>query len=503
MTSILLRSPSVRSSPLVRGLVAGAGALVLALFVSTKAADVSPVAPLGAALFLVLPTWLFVNQRIEQSLAVLIVYLGVLDGYLKLKLGAEVMALGRDFLLYAIAGGMLARTILKHKPVRVPPLTGWLVAWTAVVLVQLLNPSNGSWLHSFASLRQDLEFLPLFFIAYAVMTSVKRLRAFLALLLFVAAINGGVGLVQSGLSPEQLSGWGPGYAALIKGVGGAAPRTATGADGEARVRPPGLGSDMGFAGILGAVALPGGIALMLTRRRGSPVVWIYLPMIVLAVTGVITSQSRSTMITAIVAGLVFLAFIVRSLRIRHVLGGVVVTGLLVFAALTVVTNEDDTTLFRYRSIAPSNVVQTTLDSRPGALGQMAEYLQTYPVGAGIGSVGPAVGTIGADPQNTPSAESQITYLIAEVGIAGLLVFLAFYARLLSVVVKRLRKLKEREHRVLLAALAAPLFAFVANWVVGVNTVSTPNSAYLWFAAGVLSLWLLTNPSRRSPPADAR
>jgi hypothetical protein len=52
---------------------------------------------------------------------------------------------------------------------------------------------------------------------------------------------------------------------------------------------------------------------------------------------------------------------------------------------------------------------------------------------------------------------------------------------------------------MLAAIAAPLFMFFSNWVIGVNTTSTPNSAYLWFAAGVLVYWLQPNRIRNAEP----
>lgn len=478
-------------------LAAALVAVGLVLLISTKAADVSPLAPIGIAISLVLPAWLFVNRRVEISLVVLVVYLGLVDGVVKLVTNVEAATLGRDVLLYSIALGMMARAILQRRSGRVPPLTGWILAWTAVVLVQLLNPANGTWLHSFSSLRQDLEFVPLFFIGFAVITSVKRLRAFLALLLAVAAVNGAVGIFQSGMSPEQLAGWGPGYAALIEGADGA-PRTSVGADGEKRVRPPGLGSDMGFAGILAAIALPGGVALLLTRRRGSHATWLHVPFMVLAVVGVLTAQSRSTLITALVAGLAFLGLVVASRQASRVVLSLVATGALVFVAVTIVTGNDKDALFRYQSIAPDRIVQTTIDARAGTISAIPDYLVEFPFGAGIGSVGPAAGTIGGSTQYQLSAESQFTYLIAEVGILGLVVFLAFYARLLAVIVMQLRRLRQREQQLLLAGLGAPLFAFVPNWIVGANTVSTPNAPYLWFAAGVLSYWLLTREPRRLP-----
>lgn len=492
----------VRAKARAGTLAATLAALALALLVSTKAASLSPAAPLAAALFLVLPAWLFVNRRVEISLAVLVVYLGLLDGILKLMTNVEAATLGRDILLYAIALGMLARLILNDRQPRIPPLTGWIIAWTALVLVQLFNPANGDWTHSISSLRQDLEFVPLFFIGFAVMTSMKRLRVFLALLLALAAVNGGVALVQSGLSPEQLSSWGPGYAALIEGANGAAPRTSEGADGEKKVRPPGLGSDMGFAGILGAVALPGGLALLLTRRRGTYAAWFCVPLMVMALIAVITSQSRSAIVTAVVAALAFVGLAVVSRQASRVILSLVVAGILVFISVTIVTDGDKDALFRYRSITPDQIVQTTIDSRSSTLALIPKYMGDFPLGAGIGSVGPAAGTIGISGRNAPSAESQFTFLIAELGIPGLLLFMAFYAHLLTVIVTRLGALRPRENQLLLAGLAAPLFAFAANWIVGVNTVSTPNSPYLWFSAGVLSFWLLTREPRRRALANA-
>lgn len=494
--------PSRRAAAFAATLATVAASTALVLLVSTRAAAISPVLPFVAVPFMGVAVWLFFERRVELSLAVLVLYLGLVDGVVKLMSNVEASALGRDVLLYAIAAGMLARVVVERRPLVIPPWTGWVVAWTAVVLVQLLNPDNGSWLHSVSSLRQDLEFVPLFFIAYVVMTTIRRLRAFMLALLLIAAINGVVGFVQFGLTPEQLAGWGGGYAELFSAEGGS-PRTSVGADGKARVRPPGLGSDMGFAGVLGAIAIPCGIALALTRRRPREL-WLLLALLVLAAVGVLTSQSRSTLITTVVIALAFVALMTVSGQARRVVLPVVLVGVLASLALLVVGSRDDGALFRYRSITPDRLVQTTIESRRGTLGLVPEYMREFPFGAGIGSVGPAAGTIGGSTKNQPNAESQFTFLIAEVGIPGLLVYVAFYLHVLAVVVARLRRERERELQIVLAALAAPLFGFAANWIVGVNSVSTPNSPYMWFVFGVLALWLLTRQQRGHPrlPAEA-
>ena len=167
----------------------------------------------------------------------------------------------RDVFLYAVAIGVALRW---RGPLKLPALAGWVLAWIAVVLIQLANPGDHGITHSVAALRQHLEFVPLFFLGYALLRSYASLHAFFALLLAVAAINGAVAAYQTTLSPGQLGGWGPGYDALVSGP---SPSLFTGANGQAKVRPPGLGADEGFSGILGACALPGGVALLMAYRR--------------------------------------------------------------------------------------------------------------------------------------------------------------------------------------------------------------------------------------------
>jgi len=115
-----------------------------------------------------------------------------------------------------------------------------------------------------------------------------------------------------------------------------------------------------------------------------------------------------------------------------------------------------------------------------------------PFGAGLGSVGPAATKAGGV-ATSYDAESQFTFLLVELGIPGLLLFLAFQGALCATIVSGLRREPERHTVVLMAALAAPLFGFAVNWFVGVNTTSTPNATYLWFASGVLAWWLADRP----------
>ena len=235
----------------LRPLGALATAALLALCGLTIAVQVpspSPLFAFAAISVLAVVAWMLLSERYAWSLAVLMLYLALLDGYLKLRTGSSNVTLVRDLLLYAIVAGALLRVAVRRQQLALPPLAGWVIAWVAVVAIQIANPENGTLQHSVSSIRPHVEFVPLFFLAYAVMRSKARLRSFLLLLLAVAAVNGVVGLVQANLTPEQLATWGPGYEEALSGEGSVAPRTYADEDGETHNRPFALGEISASAG---------------------------------------------------------------------------------------------------------------------------------------------------------------------------------------------------------------------------------------------------------------
>ena len=117
----------------------------------------------------------------------------------------------------------------------------------ALVLAEAFNPHTLSLTKALGGFRQQLEWVPFFFLGYAVMRSKERFRKFFLLLGVIALANGVVSMYQTRLSPAQLASWGPGYREIVYGTNGLGGRTYR-AEGSAHVRPPGLGSDAGFIG---------------------------------------------------------------------------------------------------------------------------------------------------------------------------------------------------------------------------------------------------------------
>ena len=96
-------------------LVAGVVAALTAFVTRRAAAE-------GAAVLLVVAggLWFAATRRTQLALALFVLYLGLLDGYLKLASGSNLVTFVRDLLLYAIVVGLLVRAIVQGKRLPLP-----------------------------------------------------------------------------------------------------------------------------------------------------------------------------------------------------------------------------------------------------------------------------------------------------------------------------------------------------------------------------------------------
>jgi hypothetical protein len=474
------------------GALATVGILVLVgLTIAVQLPLATPPAALATAAVLAVVAWMVVSERYEWSLAILMVYIGLADGYLKLTTGVAAVTLLRDLLLYAIVAGALIRFAVRRESPSFPPLTGWVVAWLMVIAIQIANPYNGTLLHSIASVRPHAEWVPLFFLGYLTIRSNARIRNFLLLLLAIAAVNGVVGLIQQNITPDQLAGWGPGYEEALKGEGSVSARTFADENGTERNRPFALGGDFGFGGAVGVLAVPAALAL-LGSSLGLGMRIAVAAMSSGAMLGIVTSASRTQVIAGVISVLAFAALTATSRAGMRTAAATAIGLVIAYGAVTILTsNSDEGSFDRYASISnPSEAVDTAYDYRSGVLAEVPEYIAEIPLGGGLGSKGPAGGIAGVGGKRGLNGESEPTFLLIELGIPGLVVMLGFNLTLLYLSVTRIRRIEDREARVLLTAVAAPLFALFSTWFVGISTAATPGAPYLWLAAGVLSYWLV-------------
>jgi O-antigen ligase len=288
-----------------------------------------------------------------------------------------------------------------------------------------------------------------------------------------------------------LSKWGPGYARRINGVG-VAPRDFADSEGTARVRPPALGSDEGFGGAVGVMALSGALVLLAIGRIGRK--WPALLLCLGAVLAVATSESRTAVLGAVFA---LLAFAVLSLsagrRATRALTALLVAGAFAFALASILVPAAGKGVFsRYSSISPGKAASTSVTYREGDLAQIPRDIKSEPFGQGLATTAAATGFGGESgvliEGRRASAESQYNYMTLELGLVGLLLWVALSVKVIVLGVRRLRRIGDIELRLSLAAIFATLIAFTVMGFTGPTTSSIPFGPFFWFAVGIAAYW---------------
>ncbi|HST33887.1 MAG TPA: hypothetical protein VLJ80_10275 [Solirubrobacteraceae bacterium] len=478
-------------------LVVSAGALIAAAAAFTIAVgnpEPDVLVIFGITIGVVAVFALMLSPRYELTLALLVIYLGVLDGPIKQEAASKAASGIRNILIIAIALGMLMRVVARKERLRLPPLAGWVLSFVAVVLIEALNPNTHGFLKALGGYRQQLEWVPMFFFGYLIFRRKDRFRQLFLILGVIALANGVVGTVQSRMSPQQLAKWGPGYSGLVKGGHGGLSGRTYASEGVARVRPPALGSDAGFGGGVGVVALPGLLALLAVgrQRRRWPVLLCALG----AVLGIATSASRTSVVVAVVTLLVFAGLsVVAGLRVSRPLASLLVIVVMALAAGSVLIAADGKGIFaRQETLTTLQRAQETGgEGKEKSLSQIPSYLAHAPFGFGLGTAGSVSGFGGKQKivveEERVAGGSAYSLLMKELGVLGLVLWIGLSLNVILIGVRRLRLVRDRELRTYLVAM---LTAFVALTVEGFSgpTLAVTVGAYLWLVPGVIAYWLV-------------
>jgi hypothetical protein len=485
----------------------GVGALVaamlaLGIIVAMPKASVGDAVLVFAAIAAVVGiVALILSSRYEVTVTIVALYLVLLDGPVKLGFEGGELAHGiRNVLILAVCLGAVLRLLVRREEVRLPPLSGWVLTFVAVVVLEAFNPRTEGILKVLGGFRQELQWVPFFFFGFILMRSKKRLRQFCLVVGVCALANGIVATYQTGLSPASLATWGPGYRQLFQptSVGDKAGRARTyGAEGEARARPVGLGSDSGFSGGVGLVALPCCLALLATWRSRQR--WLAALLALGAILGVATGLGR---LQVIGAGLGVVAFGVLSVvggrRVSRPLASMVVVVVLAIpAGVFVASAVRSGTFQRYNSLISRSPASLASNKSPQWT-NIPKFLGRAPLGIGLGTVGP-VGAFGGKTQEQgtgTSAETQYNFLADELGAPGLLVWIALIAYVCVVIVRGLRHVADGDLAILLAGACAPFFALIVMGLSGPTMTSAALGPYFWFAIGIVAYWF--GDRRRSP-----
>lgn len=471
---------------------AGALALLVALAVAVAVPNPNYLLVLGVLFGVLIIVVLIATPRLDLTVAFLAVFLGCLDGPIKLvSAGGLVTSALQNVLIFAVCIGALLRLISARRPVRLPPLSGWVIAFVFVVLIEAFNPKTHGLLKTVAGYRQQLQFVPFFFFGYALIQSKKRLRQALILLGVIALANGVVSTYQTQLSPGQIASWGPGYREKVYGTANASARKYV-SEGQARVRPFGLGDDSGAGGGLGVIAVAGTFALLATVRRRR---WLFGLLCFGAMVAIATSLGRLQAVGGVLAVLAYAGLTVsagrRVSRPLLALLGVVAVAVPIGALFISAVGEG--VFSRYSTISPEKVTSTATNYKQESLKSIPHYIANAPFGFGLGTAGAATGFGGKVTEelegHNVTAETQYNFLVDELGLPGLLVWTGFILRLIALALSRLRSEGDLELQIYLAAVFAPLIALFFMSFDGPISASSAAGPYFWFAAGIGAYWL--------------
>jgi len=509
----VIRAPRIRR-PFATGVAAsGAVLLAIAITVAVPTSKLIVIFALMFALTLILALVFVIPLHI--GVAILAVYLGMFDGPVKLLAHNHYVSAGRDVLIGAVAAGALLRIAVRKEKVQLPPLSGWVLAFVALVMVEAFNPKTHGLLKVIGGYRQNLEWVPFFFFGYALIRTKRRFAQMFVIIGVIALANGVVSTYQTQISPAQLAAWGPGYSELVNGDVNA--ETGTGVtgrkytvEGEGHVRPMGLGSDSGGGAGVGVIALPCALALL---AFGGPKRKIYATVLVLgAIVAVITGLGRLQVVGAAIAIASFALLSASAGRkVTKPLSALLVVGAIALPLGAIFITAVGASIFsRYESIEPNKIAETSTSYKEQAIPMIPHYIESDPFGFGLGTVGPAVAFGGKASHvlegHGVTAETQYNFTEDETGAPGLLLWLALSAEIIILIIRWLPKMPEIDIRIALAGVFAAFFAHLAMGLKGAFMDTTAAGSYFWFSFGIAAYWF-AGPGRpqmaRRKKRDAR
>jgi O-antigen ligase len=493
--------PAVLQRRVHDGLLIGLAALIpaaiaLGIIVAVPDASLANIVLVLAAIAAVLGVAALVaSSRLEVTVTLLALYLLLMYGPVKLGLGGGELAHGADdVLILAICVGAVMRLMVRREPVSLPPLFGWVLAFVATVALEAFNPKTGGILKVLGGFRQELHWVPFFFFGYLLIRSKKRIRQAFLIAGVCALANGVAATYQTGLSPAQLATWGPGYRELFQptslGKKGASARVYS-SEGGAHPRPVGLGSDGGFSGGVGLIALPFCLALLATwrsRRR-----WVAAVLALGAIAGVATGAGRLQVVGAVLSVVAFL--LLASLggrRVKRPLGALlIVLALAIPLGVVFVSVVREGAFSRYGTFENTSA-STIATHKSSGWTKIPSFLARNPFGIGLGTTGPVGGfggkSIGQGEGGGASAETQYNFIADELGAPGLVVWVTLSVYIVVLVARRLRAVRDGELAILLAAAFAPFIALIFMGFSGPSLTSTALGPYFWFAVGIAAYW---------------
>jgi hypothetical protein len=220
-----------------------------------------------------------------------------------------------------------------------------------------------------------------------------------------------------------------------------------------------------------------------------------------ALLAVATSLSRTAVLGAFVTLLAFGGFSLSAGRqvIRPLLALLVLLVLATVLVTVLSSTEGESAFSRYTSIAPEKVGTTAPSYKEISLKQIPNDVAHDPFGFGLGTSGAASGFGGHTKVTLEghgfSSETEYNFVMNELGLPGLVLWVSFTVLLIWLGVTRLHQVEDVETRVDLAAVFAVIVGLTFMGFAGAFMAGQGAGPYFWFASGVVAYWL-AGPARQ-------
>jgi hypothetical protein len=450
--------------------------------------------------------FIFKNSVVTISLAA--TFAGMFEAPLKyltdIKIENILGYLGRDLIIYSLVLSLLLVFFAGLRPEtpegKAPPATFWIVCFLLNILVQIFNPEAYTALASFLNSRIFWEMLPLYFIGYYYLRSVKDWKIIFVIFCLLTLVNGVVAVYQSSVGPDQIAAWGPGYRTQIFDRG----RTVTTSEGEKTFRPFGLGPDLGFSGVLGLVTIPMLTALLVAQgqRPKQPKVLslfgrllgvFFVGVLVAGTFGaIIVSGSRSSIVLGVTFSIVSLLFFSWKAPKIQLAIGIGISISLALVVLSFVKVVAPNFAERYTDVSSTETAIETFnqEDRWAQISRIPlDIAIRHPFGAGLDNLGPGAAfsnTLVGTPtrRQFENSENNITLSLLGMGIPGLLIWLFLHLRLLYLSWKAIQSVRDQEAKTIMGGGFILFVLMLAFWPFG-GFITFPLNMVFWLIPGMI------------------
>lgn len=434
--------------------------------------------------------YLFLSGNYIRSLLFFFIFATLFEGVLKLKTTgtANIIAyLGRDILLYPVVIGAIVRIfVLKSITISQerPPLTKPIIAFVIICFIQLFNPSALNIVNGLINLRNHIEMIPLFFFGFYSMRNPKNIHILFWLMIIFAVINSLVAVYQHQIGIDEIIKWGPGYRRMFTSVSDA--RIWIDSKGVTHIRPPALGSDMGYATGVIQIALPLLISLIaIYLGKNKKYIPLLIAMMCVMILGAFVSGIRSLMMLSVIGAIITLLLQVKIKNTAFIVILIFLVSLGGILGLQLTSETLGEEIYdRYEGL--TSPITAFSSHRGGSFLALFEYIWRFPLGRGIGLAGPAAGRFAKGEYIEPiNTETYFNFILSETGLPGL-ILITFIA--VSTIIKGYKLHSKIQNNELSWYASAQLGVLVSLFVGCFGTpllVSYPFNSAFWFLGGMI------------------